>query len=245
MPTSDRTEAPQYFSIATRLSPTVYLYEPSEENASITSRETVLPRMELPSNTAHPGVPSPEHPRLVVLAGWMSAHPLHLSKYATGYQIRYPKSSILLIQCSASDMILWPARVQRQWIAPAVSTVLSRCDLDKVSPQILLHIFSNGGSHQACNLLNAYQDTTSLSFPSHVTIFDSCPGRASLQSAMLAFSSALPAFPPLRWFLYLLFLLICCFYWVLYVPLSFVDHIERIRRSLCDPVLMSSEKCRC
>ena len=248
MPRSDQIEAPQFFSLAAQLSPSVYLYQQrTDDPSSTTSRETVLPTTKLPTSiSTYPHGPSPQHPQLVVLAGWMSAHPRHLSKYAIGYQKLYPSSSILLIRCSPSDMILWPTRVQRQWITPAVSAILSRCTPGNVgSPQVLLHIFSNGGSHQACNLLNAYRDITSLPFPGHVTIFDSCPGRASIQSSVLALSSALPAFPPLRGFLYLLIYMVCCLYWVIYVPLRFVDQIERIRRALCDPVLMSSEKCRC
>lgn len=113
MITSDQTEAPEYFSVAAQLSPSVYLDERAD-NASTTTRETVLPTTKSPaSNTAYSHGPSPQHPQLVILADWMSAHPRHLSKYAIGYQKPHPSSSILLIRYSPSDMILWPTRVQR------------------------------------------------------------------------------------------------------------------------------------
>ncbi len=226
----------------TQLSPSVYLSKPSDNNNATTVRTPPSANIQQVGLTSS----SSTDPQLIVLITWMSAHPLHISKYIVGYQTHYPTSHILLIRSSPPDLFYRPTSTQRRRVAPAVSTIMSSCiDKNNTDPKILLHIFSNGGSHQTRNLFRAYSETTSCPFPPHVTILDSCPGRGTFKRCVLALSSALPSSLPLRLLLLLLIYIIISGCWIIFIPFGIADPIERIRQALNDPVLMKGETSRC
>lgn len=219
-------------STFTQLSPVVYLYEPAEDDHSNVFSS--------PSSSKRSS-----NPKLIILVTWMSAHPLHISKYILGYQAHFPSSRILLIRSSPLDLLYRSTRTQRRWVTPAVSVILSSCTTTNTKPELLLHIFSNGGSHQAHNLLRAYSEINSDTIPSHVTIFDSSPGRSTFKRSVLALSSALPSTLPIRLFLLLIIYVIISVYWIIFVPFGIPDPIERIRQALNDRGLMKRETSRC
>ncbi len=237
-------------SALTQLSPSVYLSEPPHDAAApraISSDEDAsLARSEQGKyGRAHTLSPQLSSPKLIILVTWMSAHPLHISKYIHGYRTHYPASRILVIRSSPADLFYRRTSTQRRRVAPAVSAVLSSYSATCQDPAIILHVFSNGGSHQTRNLLLAYSETTSCPFPPHVTIFDSCPGRATFKRSVLALSSALPSFPPARLILLLLIYAVVSAYWVICIPFGIPDPIHRLRRALSSRKIMQRETKRC
>lgn len=175
----------------------------------------------------------------------MSAHPNHISKYLLGYRTQYPTSRMLVIRTSPLDMFYRRTSTQHRRVAPAISALLSSCPSTCNGPEVILHVFSNGGSHQVCNFRSAYSRATSGPFPSHVTIFDSCPGRATFKRSVLALSSALLSFAPARLLLLLLIYTLISIYWVIFVPLGIPDPIERLRQTLNNRTVMLGETKRC
>ncbi|KAL8721431.1 MAG: hypothetical protein Q9225_001906 [Loekoesia sp. 1 TL-2023] len=233
-----------------QLSPSVFVSEPSGSDAApyTTSHEkdASLARTEKPT----PRGPSTQSPiltprKLIILFTWMSAHPLHISKYVVGYRTRYPDSRILVIRSSPLDVFYTSTSTQRRHLAPALSAALSFRSATSSDTNVSLHIFSNGGSYQARNFLLAYSATTSKPFPLHVTIFDSCPGRATFKRTVLALSSSLPHFWPARLLLLLWIYVLISVYWVVFIPFSIPDPIERVRQALNDPKIMQGETKRC
>ena len=233
-------------SALTRLSSSVYLSEPPQRSAthSAASNITGINVVNIGQTTF--GRPSPPSPRskLIVLFTWMSAHPSHISKYVSGYRTHYPTCRILVIRSSPADMFYRPTQVQRHRVTPAVSALLSHFDTHNDSG-IIFHIFSNGGSHQFCNFFHAYSEITSQAFPSHIKIFDSCPGRGTFKRTILALSPGLPLFLPARFLSLLLIYVVISIYWVIFVPLKIPDPIERLRQTLNSQTVMPGETKRC
>ena len=233
-------------STLTQLSPSVYLSEPapnpSASPAISSDEEASLAGAEQRNSGGTGSVcipPSPcPPPKLVILFTWMSAHPDHIAKYIVGYRTHFPNSRILVVRSSPPDLFYRRKSTQRRRVAPAISAVLSSysstCD-------VILHIFSNGGSHQAIGFLRAYSEVTSSTFPPHVTIFDSCPGRATFRSSILALSTALPSFPPARLLLLFLIYTVISIYWVVFIPFGIPDPIERLRQALNSRIVMQRE----
>lgn len=226
-----------------KLSPSVYLVEPAQDPG-----EHEIGPSDEKANSARVGrTISAECPKLVILVTWMSAQHAHISKYIRGYQSLYPTSRILVIRNSPPDFLYRPTSTQRRRVASAVSTIVSCCPATggPEDPQIILHVFSNGGSHQTHNLLLAYGETIARPFPPHVTIFDSCPGRASFGRSVLALSSALPNFLPARLFLLFWIYAVVSVYWAACTSFGIVDPIERLRQAMNGQAIMGTEIKRC
>ena len=255
MPRSTIVPAPNPLSALTQFSPSVYFYQysptasfpldPACGNQDAEGPEAgtaVGPHTQpIPLGSISPS----GLPQLIILVTWMSAQPSHISKYIQGYQILYPASSILLIRSSPADLLYRRTRTQRHRVTPAISHIFSACKTTNRDQAVILHVFSNGGSHQTLNLLRAYSEIASSPFPSHVTILDSCPGRGTFPSSVLALSSALPKSPFPRLLLLLLVYLAVGIYWLAFVPFGIPDPIERIRQALNDRNLWNSESRRC
>ncbi|KAL8685405.1 MAG: hypothetical protein Q9224_005831, partial [Gallowayella concinna] len=230
------------------LSPSVYLSEPAQKvDALDETRTSGATRFVIPDQTTSKTSPKPTSlgPKLIILCSWMSARPNHILKYVQSYRHRYPASRIIIVRSTPADLIYRRASTQQQRLAPAISAVLSSCTDNFHKPQILLHIFSNGGSQQARNLFFAHRAVTTSPFPPHVTIFDSCPGRATFKRTVLALSSALPLFPPARLLFLILIYLVVSVYWIIFVPLRLPDPIKRLRQTLNSRTIMQAEMRRC
>lgn len=233
-----------------QLSPSVYLSQPTKNTSildlapALGAADFVRTNQVTSDNACVSELPS-QAPKIIILCSWMSAHPTHVLKYVQGYRTRYPASRIILINSTPPDLFYRRASTQQHHLTPAISAVLSSCSISSEAPEIILHIFSNGGSHQARNLLLAYHRVTSTPFPPHVTIFDSCLGRATFRRSVLALSSALPP----SWFARLsllgLIYIVVSVYWIVFVPLRLPDPIERLRQALNSRTIMPRETRRC
>jgi hypothetical protein len=174
----------------------------------------------------HHHIPSPQTrdsrvqtaPKLILLLGWMEARDLHLAKYVSKYQSLYPTSQILLIKCPLRSMVLRARGAES--VQPAVAiiqaAVVGGNDREKSNkPDLLIHLFSNGGSSLLSHLYTAF--TTPSLVPSHTTIFDSAPGEWSYAMASRATLAGIPA----GWVRLLsmpVVHLLCVAYWLLYIP---------------------------
>lgn len=129
---------------------------------------------------------------------WMSARPVHIAKYITQYQTLFPASRILLIQNRYEDN--WIPGLARRMHQPAVRVVMGLAESTPKSttaPQMLVHIFSNGGlsSAAAFQMIYKSQSPTGLAnLPRYVTVLDSCPGLFAWASSYRAFSAPLPRY---------------------------------------------------
>ncbi|KAL9579364.1 MAG: hypothetical protein Q9212_005153 [Teloschistes hypoglaucus] len=121
-------------------------------------------------------------PKLIILCTWMLAEPRHIAKYIEGYQVLYPSVSILIIQSSPLDFLYRGRKALEKCLQPAVVAVRSACSQTSKS-EILLHVFSNGGSLRTAALFRSYLETTGHPVPLHCTVLDSCPGHAQFHLA--------------------------------------------------------------
>ncbi|CCF40307.1 hypothetical protein CH063_02320 [Colletotrichum higginsianum] len=203
------------------LSPTTFLYDP-------------------PS-----AVLDPNSPRLIVIFSWMSAQDVHIAKYTSRYMALYPSASILLVKCPFIHTL--STRISKRQIKPAVPVVRSLADAAPAAfsgggqPQLLLHVFSNGGATNYAKFLELYADADRagrLALPPHVTLYDSCPGGFHWMRSYRALSASMPrVLAPLAhvfigWF------------WLFHVPLGRIGFFGKMWAALRQKALLGSEKRR-
>ena len=210
------------FPSMVQIGPSVYLYTPSGQ--------------------AH--VPNDIYaPKLVIIYAWMNARPIHITKYIVGYQTLFPRSKILLIRSSTPDILYRSTATLRRRLKPALAVVQSTCSQEPSYPEILLHAFSNGGSHQSINMLHYHLSSTGYTFPRHAKVLDSCPGSGNFYRSYLALSAPFDRQPLyIRLVCSFLVILTLCLYWVLIFPLRLENPIEAIRQGLNDKSITSETK---
>ncbi|KAK3390617.1 hypothetical protein B0H63DRAFT_390608 [Podospora didyma] len=174
-------------SFMERLSPQVSIYRP--------------PASSLSSNTNNHG-----SPKLILLASWTDAIDSHIVKYIAKYQTVYPASQVLLIK-STTRVFFKPTRIP-EVVAPAIPAIRA-CFPEPSSsttpPELLIHIFSNGGSSSIASLYQAYAaDAASATggdqdplLPAHTTIIDSAPSVYTAAEAVVFFTLGLSTIPRL------------------------------------------------
>ncbi|KAI8957591.1 hypothetical protein F5Y11DRAFT_78288 [Daldinia sp. FL1419] len=165
-PNQPSTSVVKPLSMMKKLSPFVYIYEPE----SIVTQKTTRLRA----------------PKLVFVASWMDAQDLHIAKYITRYQAIFPTTKIVLVKFVYKESIS-PSLAQEA-VGPAFAYLRSMLDSDFLStsptePEILVHVFSNGGSTTIRTLYELFQAQTGLPFPLHAAVYDSCPGLFSFSTA--------------------------------------------------------------
>jgi hypothetical protein len=213
------------------LSPYVFTYEPSEEDPS-------------PSN--------PAHPKLIVFAGWMDARDVHLAKYISHYQNTYPNASILLIKFFMREAVITSKAASA--VQPALWYVQSLIEAGTLSatpskPEILVHLFSNGGSTTMQAMYTGYKRMSSsssssssgeLPFPLHAAVYDSCPGLHAFSSSYNALIASFPNGLARSLFSPFIVLMILAT-WIWYTPFGFIageDFLTKNARVLNDPKLV-------
>ncbi|KAH6877282.1 hypothetical protein B0T10DRAFT_190514 [Thelonectria olida] len=144
-----------------------------------------------------PSAPPPsDAPRLIIVLGWMDARDAHVAKYIDHYRTMFPSSRILLVR---SPGFMWARHALRRENLQAAVPVLrdlstAAADTDE-QPQVLLHVFSNGGVASAGTLWELWAgslDGAGQRMPRFVTVMDSCPGFWNYAGNLNATALSLP-----------------------------------------------------
>lgn len=179
----------------------VWLYEPrgSEEG---NEKDNLVQGIRRSRNTGkgHP-------PALIILCTWLGgATTKRIEKYTQGYHRLWPRSKILLIRTSLSEYLIQSTTSLRRKLRPAnreIRRLVSETQRqDKISSrpedgEIILHIFSQGGSNTATQLLESMNAILSTlghdgPLPLRQLILDGCPGDPGIYSTFAAGAHSLP-----------------------------------------------------
>lgn len=162
----------------------------------------------------------------------MDAREPHLAKYTAKYQALYPDSPILLVRAFVYHFVgsKFPGEIAPA--VPVIRSIMEEDGGDSSSPEMLVHIFSNGGSTTLKYLYDLYSETAGKSesskLPLHVTIFDSAPGRFNWSRSVTAFSmGATRSNLLVRTFVTAMAHLLSAFYWILTVPWGRAGFLDR------------------
>jgi hypothetical protein len=115
-------------------------------------------------------------PTLVLLCSWTGARGKHIKKYTKWYQERFPATPIMVITTSAQDFILRTSQSKQERLQPTIDE-LEHLLGKTASPRILMHVFSEGGSNKACELVQAYKKRHSACLAVAALCLDSTPGK--------------------------------------------------------------------
>lgn len=183
----------------------IWLYEPQENENNNPKQRTEWTR---PAGKGHP-------PALIILCTWLGgATTKRIEKYTEGYHRLWPCSRILLIRTTLSEYLLQSTTSLRRRLRPAHREIRmlglerqsQRQDKPTSEPEsgeIILHIFSQGGSKTATQLLesmNAILSTLGQKgpLPLRQIVLDSCPGDPGIYSTFAAGAWSLPEISLLR-----------------------------------------------
>ncbi|RYP91213.1 hypothetical protein DL770_002690 [Monosporascus sp. CRB-9-2] len=171
-------------------------------------------------------------PKLILFAPWMDAQDAHIAKYITYYQTIYPTSTILLVKFTGK--LTWSPATQNRAVQPAASYVRSQVDSGALSaapraPEVLMHIFSNGGATSVRSIYEVYRRKTGRAFPPHAAVYDSCPGLLSAVRGYHAFTLGLRG--PVRLLLAPLIALLIAAVSIWYGPLGFLAGEDMLTRN--------------
>jgi hypothetical protein len=183
-------------------------------------------------------------PSLIVLCTWMSAHRKHISKYTSQYRQKYPSAELLVIESSIADIVYRTNKSQQDRIRLArdiLTSHLAATPKSQQNPQVLLHVFSNGGAQAAVQLATSLPATHRPKAFSAI-IFDSCPGEATYARSHQAMSHSLPknSLPARILGPLLIHLTLCLFYLAIFVC-RFESVLTRSRKCLNDPEMFGTQ----
>ena len=147
-----------------------------------------------------PSSPDPNAPKFILICSWMAAREMHIAKYLQPYQAMYPSSEILLVR-SEMRQFLRPQRTLVDLAEHAIPVIRaafpdsepdSKTDSttslkDNTKPQMLVHLFSGGGSFifsRIRNLMATSSGTSAL--PPHTVVYDSAPPQFHYKGSYLA-----------------------------------------------------------
>lgn len=195
----------------------------------------------LPSKSGKDSKPS--GPSLIVYCAWMGAATKHMGKYIQGYKHLYPNASILLIESTLPNMFVGSDVTAACEVIEWFTKNSSSRSTDTEQPYIILHACSNGGANNATWLAARLLKANSR-LPFSRVILDCCPGRGEPKPASEAASMSLPKQTLIRlfgfWLFYSTFIVASFFY----AAFGLEDAISRIRRTLNDADVFSTQRPR-
>jgi hypothetical protein len=148
-----------------------------------------------PEETAVPNG-NPSSPKLIIVASWTDARDEHIAKYLVKYQALFPTAQILLLK-STSKIFFKPQEIVNviRPAVPVIKAALTETTSSSSSLELLIHIFSNGGSSSIANLYDAYASSAGEGegaiLPQHVTILDSSPSVYRFEGSVVFLSLGL------------------------------------------------------
>jgi hypothetical protein len=165
----------------TLLAPCIYEYTPPFVNRL------------LPSST--------DEPAAIILCTWTGAlQRRHVAKYTARYQSLFPSTPIIVIATTSRDFWFRDSRRKQQRLRSAVKRLyeLGNANASGNPTGILMHVFSEGGSNKACELVETFHRITGNRLPISAMCLDSTPGHPHYSRLCNAMNKSLPATPVLR-----------------------------------------------
>ncbi|KAF2267502.1 DUF829-domain-containing protein [Lojkania enalia] len=178
-------------------------------------------------------------PALIVLCTWVNAAPRHIAKYTTVYSELYPKAAQLVLRTSLADMTSRSDSRQRAMLAKTFQTIS-----DLPSHRVLLHIFSHGGAHKACQLALLWRGRTGSPLPVSAIILDSTPGLGTYKRSLDAILLSIPRSPFIRAVAIPLTHTYLAASWTISVVFRFENVVQRLRAGLNDTNLFPLQASR-
>lgn len=173
-------------------------------------------------------------PHLILMLTWMAARELHIAKYVEQQRLLFPSSRILVARCPI-DHFLYPPSLKPQLapVIPFLQKYMVGEDFGK--EKILVHVFSNGGINTMVRLKEMLEAETTVSFPRHVMILDSCPGYFNWSRTHLALAQSLP------WWTSPLIHLFLGIQWLTFAPLGYDPLPDANAKAVNDTALLELE----
>ncbi|RDI85380.1 hypothetical protein Vi05172_g4787 [Venturia inaequalis] len=140
-----------------------------------------------PASPLHPSEKL-SSPGLIILFPWTNGKPRHIQKYINGYTKLFPKSPIIVVTTTLTDLVFRRSSQKQKALQPAISHIIENYS----RTTILAHCFSDGGSNKAVELGEAYLARTGFRLPVTSLILDSTPGRPRYSNLCNAFNNTLP-----------------------------------------------------
>ena len=206
----------------TQVNPSVFVYQPpnyANKTTEITAKYT--------------------HPDTVLLLSWSGANIKHVAKYTPGYIDLYPGAQIILVTSAFTDFVFGSSLSKKAQLKPVVQALASNPDA-----KVLVHLFSNGGSHKLWRLAKLYRETEGHLLPMNALVLDSAPGRTEIQRSAEALSYEIPK----AWYLRLpsmsLIYLSLAVLWAVLTIMGWTNTIDRVWDELNDPDLIDVQAAR-
>ncbi|MCJ1396912.1 hypothetical protein MMC11_000103 [Xylographa trunciseda] len=179
------------------------------------------------------------HPDIVLLLSWSGANIKHVAKYTPGYLELYPDSHIILVTSAFTDFVYGSSTSKKLQIRPVIQVFTSNPEA-----RVLVHLFSNGGSHKLWRLAKLYKETQGRLLPMDALVLDSAPGKATFERS----TEALAYEAPQAWYLRLpsvaLIYLFVFMFQVVLTTTGWTNTIDRVWNELNDPDLISVKAIR-
>jgi hypothetical protein len=188
-------------------------------------------------------------PQLVLLCSWTEAHVQHVAKYTKKYQDLFPGTPIMVITTSIKDLCFRTSGRKEKRLKPAVDKIKNylSSNYSESRSHILMHVFSEGGSHKACEVAEAYYHFQSDQLPVSALYLDSTPGHPRYSRLCKAVNKSLS--PTLQCYhvdLLLSHALVGCIWVFHHTFRKFDDNvIARTRRRIIDPIYWDLKAPRC
>jgi len=188
-------------------------------------------------------------PRLILLMTWTGALGEHISTYTTRYACLFPSSSIVVVTTSSADFTYRSSKRKRTILQPVVHYInkLFGPDVPSKSTGILLHAFSEGGSHKCCELASEYLIATGGRLPVMALLLDSTPGHPRFTRLCSALAKSFPPIFVIKQLALAIAVLVLAITWTLYHVVKGYENnpVSTSRRQLLDPDLFSLSIPRC
>jgi hypothetical protein len=133
-------------------------------------------------------------PTLIILCTWMSAAPRHIAKYTAAYIKLFPTCAQLVLTISLEDMLARRDSKQRSDLAPALKIIQGAIQKEGSAGahRVLLHVFSHGGAHKACQLAILWRTHNASPLPVSSMVLDSTPGHGTYKRSLEAIRASMP-----------------------------------------------------
>jgi hypothetical protein len=188
-------------------------------------------------------------PRLILLMTWTGALGKHISTYTTRYVTSFPRSTIVVVTTSSADFMYRSSKRKRMHLQPVVQYIIKLFSPKTLSESrgILLHAFSEGGSHKSCELASEYLKATTQKLPVMALVLDSTPGCPRFTRLCSALATSFPPIFIIKQLALAIAIVVLAITWTLYHVIKGYENnpVSRARRQLLDSRLFDISIPRC